>query len=88
MCRCHKKGNPRKIDDCILSLVLTLEKISVKTFGSCCGHGKYSTTIMVMDSHQNFRELFTGAYISRTKRFYQKDAEGYYFIPEVDVAIK
>lgn len=56
----------------------------VKTYASCCGHGKYDITVVVMEAGTGyFRDLFTNAIIPRKKRFYKKDEQGYYYIPEV-----
>jgi len=56
----------------------------IKSVGCCCGHNKYPMTIVIQNT-QNYRtwEFFTGVDIPRKKRFYKKDKEGYYYIPEV-----
>jgi len=48
----------------------------------CCGHGKYPMTLVARYSFSN-QELLSNIEIPRKKRFYKKDKEGYYYIPEV-----
>ena len=53
----------------------------------CCGHGKYKKSVIIETTNikgevTNY-ELFTGKIIPRKKRFYKKDKQGYYYIPEV-----
>lgn len=53
---------------------------------SCCGHGKYPMTIVVKYEYEDitrYFELFSNIELKRTKRFYRRDKQGYYFIPEV-----
>jgi len=52
------------------------------TLASCCGHGKYPETIVVKTIYGMF-EWNSGVKIPRKKRFYIKDSEGIYYIPEV-----
>ena len=47
----------------------------------CCGHKKYPMTIIVMFDGMVF-DLVSGAEIQRKKKFYKKDKQGYYYIPE------
>jgi len=60
----------------------TLWALRIPTLAHCCGHGKYPETIVV-DSPSGAYELNTGVKIPRKRRFYRKDAEGFYYIPEV-----
>ena len=53
-----------------------------KTVACCCGHNKYPMTIVVKDKYGNIYELFSQKVLPRKKKFYKKDEEGYYFIPE------
>jgi hypothetical protein len=88
MCNLIKyKGRSSKptIDECMLDLIRKLNYMFTQDFitvASCCGHNKYQKTIIIKTSSGTIFELFTGKPIMRTKRFYKKDAEGYYFIPE------
>ena len=51
----------------------------------CCGHNKYRPSIIVVAGGV-YAEIFSGTEISKrvdiNPRFYKKDDEGYYFIPE------
>lgn len=78
-----------RIDPC---LVKTIKEINdrgmFRTLASCCGHKKYRHTIVVMNRETKLvLEYYTGAYLSKGKRkgnrYYKKDSEGYYFLPEV-----
>ena len=77
---------PSEIDECMVRFIDTLNMIIHPNFhilACCCGHGKYPMTVVCRygDSNPAF-ELFSGMQIKREKRFYKKDKEGYYFIPE------
>jgi hypothetical protein len=55
--------------------------------GCCCGHGKYPKTIIIrVDSPLMGKftfELFSRKNLLARKRFYRRDKEGHYYIPEV-----
>ncbi|MBE3128839.1 MAG: hypothetical protein IMZ60_04080 [Actinobacteria bacterium] len=61
----------------------------LKIVACCCGHGKYPKTIVLKegpnskDEIAGYFEHFSDANIPRNRNFYKKDAEGYYYIPEV-----
>lgn len=88
----------KKIDPCITLIVRTINKMwkgTYKTMGSCCGHGKYSPTIVVLDikKHRYF-EWFTKKTVPHigTKhiRFYKKDGSkknDHYWLPEISVLL-
>lgn len=81
---CNKKQFkycPSEIDDCMKFFIDYLNKSNTKTLACCCGHNKYPMSI-VADVKGLHIELFTGIIINRKKRFYKKDAKGYYYIPE------
>lgn len=81
----YQSSNTR-VDECIRSLIKYLNVCDYKTVASCCGHGKYPVTVVIrwmLNGKPMYNELFTGKIIHRSRRFYKKDAEGYYFIPEV-----
>jgi len=82
-CVVSEKGNPRKQDKCLENVLALLNSNGIKTLGSCCGHGKYPCTIIIESANVAF-ELFSGAIIPRKKRFYRKDKQGYFYIPEVN----
>ena len=70
---------PSTIDKCMRPLIQYFNKIGVKTLSCCCGHGKYPMTIVV----EGRIEVLSGIVIPRKTRFYVKDGEGYYYIPEI-----
>ena len=82
----HNTGNTR-IDKCMKQCIGTLNAFSsdqiMKPVASCCGHGKYSMTIILKNTQGTCWELFTGKIIPRTRNFYKRDEQGYYYIPEV-----
>ena len=76
------------VDGCMLNLIYLLNTQGIKTLGCCCGHGKYQMTV-VCEEFRDFKqpnryELISGIEIPRKTRFYVKDKEGYYYIPEVE----
>ena len=85
-------------DPCIARTISSINKVwkgTYKTMGSCCGHGKYSTTIVVLDikKHRYF-EWFTKKTVPHTGkkhlRFYKKDGpkkSDHYYLPEVSVLL-
>ena len=90
MCEAH---NPRVIDKCMRPLISWLNKKHC-TVACCCGHKRYSMTIVVKEGidmpvgQKNkivYREILSQKIIPRKRRFYIKDKEGYYYIPEVSV---
>ena len=84
---CNKKQFkycPSQIDECMREEIKDMNEKSVfVTLACCCGHGKYPKTIVVK-SFVNGKpwEIFSKKYIPRKKKFYKKDNEGYYYIPE------
>lgn len=88
MCEWSKWGDTR-IDKCIRPLILWLNHKHI-TVASCCGHGKYPMTIIVKEGQRDgvnnkivFREIISQKIIPRTRRFYKRDKQGHYYIPEV-----
>jgi hypothetical protein len=53
-----------------------------RTLACCCGHGRYPQTIVVQIEDSPPYEIFSQEFIPRTRRFYRKDKDGYYYIPE------
>ena len=74
------------MDKCMKHLIEQLNQDTAlgkfRTLSCCCGHGKYPMTIIMVYGHRIY-ELLTDITIPRTNRFYRKDKEGYYYIPEV-----
>jgi len=69
----------------ITTLNILLRDTGFETLSCCCGHGKYPMTIVM--GHKKIKDLFpfdlfTGKAIPRKRRFYKRDSEGYYYIPE------
>lgn len=83
MCKWSKWGNTR-IDPCMRPLIKYLRSLHVNTLACCCGHGKYPMTIVALCGFgQEPCEILSGVWIPRKKRFYKRDKEGIYYIPEV-----
>jgi len=83
MCKWCKSGANR-IDPCMRETVKELGWKGYKVLACCCGHGKYKPSIVVTDHYNSaIWELISWLIIPRKKRFYKKDSEGVYFIPEV-----
>ena len=78
----YKTSNPR-IDKCIRPLIKWLQDRKWNTVGCCCGHEKYPITVIVKLTNHYYIELFTNTIIPRTRNFYRRDEDGYYYIPEV-----
>ncbi len=75
-----------KIDKCIKPLIQWLKSCDYDTVACCCGHSKYPMTIIVkeiINGVARFRELFSDIEIKRNRRFYVKDKQKYYYIPEL-----
>ena len=70
-----------RIDPCMKNIIDFLQSQGIRTLACCCGHNKYSPTI-VADIGGFNRELFTWKDIKRIKKFYRRDKQGYYYIPE------
>jgi hypothetical protein len=57
-----------------------------KTVACCSGHDKYPMTVVVeymTNGKPSYIELFSGKIIPRKRRYYLKDKDGLYYIPEV-----
>lgn len=83
---CKKlKGCGRKIDKCMRNLIEFIEDNSntIEVLACCCGHGRYDMSIVVLSSEEDIFDLMSGISIPRQGRFYVKDKQGYYYIPEV-----
>ncbi len=82
MCKFDPKNDSRRIDPCMKNAIFILcKRFKVNIVGCCCGHGNYQMTIIIKDK-LGIYELFSGKDILRKKRFYKKDKQGYYYIPE------
>jgi len=84
MCNKLSYCNPR-IDKCLILIINYINKSDLKTLASCCGHGKYNSTIVVKDKQGNIFEFYSRISLlpKKRNRYYKKDNEGFYYIPEV-----
>jgi len=74
---------PSEIDECMKNLVKALNREGLKTYASCCGHERYPMTIIMKDEIGMAYDFISGrVLVGRKKKFYKKDKEGYYYIPE------
>lgn len=84
MCR-KLKGCGRRIDFCLRGFIMILNDAGIRSFASCCGHNKYHLTVVTMDADSlEFFDLVSGVRIPRVRRFYVRDGDGWFFIPEVE----
>lgn len=73
-----------RVDPCMRDFINNINKKSgYTTLASCCGHSIYPMTLVVKNDRGLIFEFFTAETIPRKKRFYKKDGEGFYYIPEV-----
>ena len=84
----YLKSGLQGIDPCMTNFIDNLNLLfkdvpSLNIVACCCGHGKYPMTI-VLKNQISFKcyDLVSSKTIPREKRFYEKDKQGYYFIPE------
>lgn len=87
MCKFKNNAKRSRIDECMKTFIENLEGIlhpSFKIVACCCGHRKYPTTIIVKCwSSKKIIEIVKGIVIPRKRKFYKRDNQGYYYIPEV-----
>lgn len=85
MCVFDKKWGNRRIDPCMRRLVKVLKREGYNILDCCCGHGKYPTSIVYnfLNCKKPARELISDKVILRKAKFYRRDAQGVYYIPEV-----
>lgn len=73
----------KKVDKCLSGLLCFINgNTSFRTLGSCCGHSKYPMSIVCKSPFGHVVDICSGEIIPRKKRFYIKDSDGYYYIPE------
>ncbi len=88
MCKFTNNAKHSRIDKCMSNIVRFINEHSdYETLACCCGHGKYPPSIVAKPKLIRYKghpvELFSFAIIPRTRRFYKKDKQGMYYIPEV-----
>jgi len=77
-------GRKIKIDSCMVPLIRMLNHSNIEVYACCCGHGKYPKTIIgKFPKIAPTMELLSLKIISRKRKFYFKDKQGFYYIPEV-----
>lgn len=88
MCKSH---SDTKIDKCMKKIVKFInEQTRFQTIMCCCGHNKYPPSLIVIDSRvakfcNSPTDIFSGFQFKHgQRRFYKKDKEGYYHIPELE----
>lgn len=77
------RGRPVRLDSCLRMRVEMLNRRGIVTLASCCGHGRYPRSILVRTRSGKIRVLGTGIFVPRIRRFYVKDEDGFFFIPEL-----
>ncbi len=87
MCKFNKKNDSRFIDPCMRRLIANLEPFingePYKIVACCCGHRKYPMTIVIKSTTTGeVIEMCNSKKIPRQFKFYKKDKQGYYYIPE------
>lgn len=84
--RYHKTSNTQ-IDKCMRILIENLNEYfgdDLEIIACCCGHGKYNLSIVVKEYPSGrIYDLCSNIGIPRKRKFYKRDKEGYYYIPEV-----
>ena len=81
----YKTCNTR-IDKCMRPLIKFLQEHGYRTVSCCCGHSKYPMTIIAKyqwNGIPTFVELLSGIVLTRSTKFYKRDSNGYFYIPEV-----
>lgn len=90
--KCHSK----EVDPCLVDEINELKTTEwnkkFMSIMSCCGHGKYSKSLIVKNRASSaIFEWYSGIALIKKKRsgksgrkgFYKRDDEGHYYIPEV-----
>lgn len=88
MCKKLYLGNGcnRRPDKCLIKKLETINSVKgLKTVASCCGHNKYPPSIIIKSEFGLIYDFFTLKEIPEKKRnrYYVKDNQGYYYIPEL-----
>lgn len=85
MCKWYP-SNENRIDPCMREIVSNLQRAGPNTLASCCGHGKNHKTVIVRTVDGRNVDYYSGVVVPRKKRFYVRDQQGMFFIPEVEKA--
>ena len=83
---CLGKATKRiRLDSCMCKIIQSLSFHGYHTYGCCCGHGKHPMTIVCGNKdRKRMFDLISGVDIPRNTKFYKKDKQGYFFIPECE----
>ena len=84
MCKFNPKNDGRFIDPCMKKQVEKFKNMGFNVVACCCGHNKYNKTIIIKDQLGNVYDSVSKKSVLRKKKFYKKDKQGVYFIPEVE----
>jgi len=85
----YKTCNTR-IDKCMIQFINNLNKgfenqcikPTYEILACCCGHNKYPMTIIVKNRRGQIFDLISNKQIPRKRRYYVRDNDGYYYVPE------
>lgn len=83
MCNFNPKNNGRFIDPCLKREIDVMERAGFRILACCCGHGRYPQTIVIRWRFGKILEYEHGVVIPRKRRFYRRDSDGFYYIPEI-----
>jgi len=73
----------KRVDKCLANLIVFINgNTSFRTLGSCCGHGRYPMSIICRSPFGFNIDICSGKIIPRKRKFYKRDSDGYYYIPE------
>jgi len=87
MCKFNPKNGGRRMDPCMRTLIGNLQSLNIQTRACCCGHRRYPQTIII-HAHGWHYDLVSGKSVPRKKRFYRKDKDGQYYVPEVSTPVE
>jgi len=96
---CKKRNTTRvkvdgkivRVDACLKDIIPLIDSLLPyhNLIGSCCGHNRYTLTIVVRSRRSGrIEELISNTIIPRTRNIYRMDSKGFYYIPEVSKEVK
>jgi hypothetical protein len=68
----------------MLEVISNLKNAGGTPLACCCGHGRYKRTIIFRTTDGRAVEYYSGQTIPRKKRFYVRDKDQVFFVPEVE----
>ena len=77
----------RRIDPCMIWQIQLIKLLDLKPLLSCCGHQKYPPSVVVLNPRSHLvYEFLSGVHLSHGIRspykYYVRDPQGYYYLPE------